>query len=223
MMIRWTWVAVVATLFALATPLAYADDDDGGGGNVASLDGESFISQETGPDTETSDVDGTCELTGPSTFTFTITGTATGNYPGTFVETGTFVLNPISVAADSFESTFTINSLAGTVTGSKSLEGFEATSFPSFCTPILPPGGPDAATFRGTVSYEATITTPNGTGADSGEAFVSLQDFQVRGVPNSNGFSFSETFTSDAPGGGGDDDDDDDDDDEEDDDDGDDD
>jgi hypothetical protein len=38
---------------------------------------------------------------------------------------------------------------------------------------------------------------------DSGTSFVSLQDFQVRGVPNFNGHSFLETFTSNDPGGGG--------------------
>jgi hypothetical protein len=209
---RWTWVALVAIVFGLATPLAYADDDDGGGA-VASLDAENFISQEVSEvgETGTSDVDGVCNLLGDSTFTFAITGVAQGPYPGTFTENGTLIINPLIPAMNSYEATFTIDSLAGDVIGSKSLDGFEASSVGT-CTPILLPlGSPDAVDFSGTVSYDATIDAPAGSRTDSGTAFVSLFDSQVRGVPMTNGHSFNENFTSDDPGGGGDDDDDDDD------------
>lgn len=202
---RWTWVALVAILFGLATPLAYADDDDNGN-TVASLNGESFISQEIGQGSEVSEsiVTGTCNLIGSSEFQFTITGEAAGPYSGTFTESGTLVTDPLGLDT-SFESTFTINSPAGTVEGSKSL----IASNLAICGSAI--GGPNAVSFQGTVSYTATITTPNGTREDSGTASVTLQDLQVRDVENFNGHSFSETFTSNDPGGGGGDDDDDDD------------
>lgn len=205
---RWTWVAVVAILFGLATPLAYADDDNGnGGGGVASLDGESFISQEVGQGSDVSEsmVTGSCNPLGTSTFNFTITGVANGPYPGTFVESGTLIINSVMPAMNSFAATFTIDSLAGDVTGLKSLAG---PTSGTLCTPLLPPGGPDAVQFSGPVSYSATIDE---TATDSGTGFVNLQDFQIRNDPvRPNGFSFSESFTSNAPGGGDDDDDDDD-------------
>lgn len=221
MEIRWIWVAVVATLFALATPFAYADDgngDDDNGAAVAPLTLESLLAQEIGQGSEISEstVTGTCNPTGMSEFEFEITGLATGPYPGTFIETGTIVLNAFGdpmnpvLAAESFESTFTINSPAGTVEGSKSLVGFEATSQGLCGTAAFPTGGADALRFTGTVSYTAEITTSTmETGMDSGESFVNLGDSQRRNDPlTPNGFSFSETFASDTPPGGGDDDDD---------------
>jgi hypothetical protein len=208
---RSAWVVLVATFFVLATPLAYADDDDGGGGAVASLDGESFISQEIGQGSEVSEsiVTGTCNLIGTSEFEFTITGEAGGPYTGTFTESGTLVTDPLGLET-SFESTFTINSPAGTVEGSKSL----VVSNLAICGNVaIGSGGPNAVSFAGTVSYTATITTPAGPGNDSGTAFVSFQDFDMPDLGLANGHSFSETFTSTDPGGGGGDDDDDDDDD----------
>jgi hypothetical protein len=213
MRIRIVWVAVVATLFALATPFAYADgggDDDGG--TVASLNGESFISQEIGQGSDVSEsvVTGECNPLGTSTFDFTITGLSAGlSYPGTFTESGTLMINLFDPTLNSYEATFTIDSPAGDVTGSKSLAGFEASSVGT-CTPIVLIS--DLVDFEGTVSYSATINaTTGGSRTDSGTAFVSLFDSQVRDVPLVNGHSFSENFTSNDPGGGGDDDDDDDD------------
>jgi hypothetical protein len=227
---RWTWVALVAIMFGLATPLAYADDgddDDGGGGGsaVASLNLENFISQEFSEvgETGTSDVNGTCNPFTTSTFTFEITGVAAGPYPGTFTESGSFTLNAFAAPPDfdntlaSFESTFTITSGATTVEGSKSL--VETLPSQGLCGfPAIPSGGPEAVSLFGTMSYSAEITTPTGTGTDSGTAFVNLADFDNPDLVNSH--SFTESFTSTAPPGGGDDDDDDDDDGDDDDDDG---
>jgi hypothetical protein len=208
---RSAWVVVlVATLFALATPLAYADDDDDGGGTVASLNGESFISQEIGQGSEVSEsvVTGTCELVGSSEFHFTITGEAVGPYSGTFTESGILVTDPLGLDT-SFESTFTIDSPAGTVEGSKSL----VVSNLAICGNVaVGSGGPNAVWFEGSVSYTATITTPAGTREDSGTASVSFQDFDLPDLGLVNGHSFTETFASTDPGGGGGDDDDDDDD-----------
>lgn len=214
---RSTLVALVATFFALATPLAYADDDDddggGGGSAVASLNGVNFISQEVGQGSEVSEsiVTGECNPLGTSTFGFTVTGVSAGlTYPGTFTEIGTLATNPFGIDT-SFESTFTINSPAGTVTGSKSL----VTSVLAICGNVaIGSGGPNAILFEGNVSYSATITTPNGSRMDSGTAFVSYGDSDVPPMEGVNGHSFTETFVSNDPGGGGgggDDDDDDDD------------
>jgi hypothetical protein len=214
---RWTWVALVAILFGFATPLAYADDDDddgggGGGSAVASLNGENFISQEVGQGSEVSEsiVTGECNPLGTSEFEFTVTGEAVGPYPGTFTESGTLTMSLLGET--SFESTFTINSPAGTVeNGSKSL----VTSNLAICGNLaIGSGGPNAVWFEGTVSYSATINTPNGSRVDSGTGFVSFQNFDDPNLTNSH--SFSESFMSNDPGGGGgggDDDDDDDDDD----------
>lgn len=201
---RWIRVAMVAMLFAVAAPVAHADDDGDDNGTpstVAPLTGETLLAQEVGEAGGSSTVTGRCETEGESTFHFTVTGTAAGPfYPGTFTESGTIVLGPPGVnQATSFESTFTINSPGGTVTGSKSLVGFESTSL-GLCNAVSLPGDPEPADqitrFEATVSYVATITgTPSGSGMDSGTSRVNFQDFQVRGGI-SNGFSFLETFVS---------------------------
>jgi hypothetical protein len=190
----WTSVAVVAAFFGLiAAPAQSA---------VAPLSGETLLASEIG-NPGTSAVSGDCDPLGTSTFTFTVTGGATGPYPGTFSETGTVMLGPFGVpgnpfSATSFESAFTITSLAGSVIGTKSLVGFEATSLGLCGTVAFPTGGANSLHFEGTVSYGATITTPTGSGTDSGESFVNLQDSQIRGRVGFNGFSFAETFTSTA-------------------------
>jgi hypothetical protein len=206
---RWIRVALVAALFAIAAPVAYADgDDDDEGSSVRPLTGETLLASEIG-NPGTSTVTGTCDPLGTSTFTFTITGLATGPYPGPFTETGTIVLGPFGVpgnplAATSFESSFTISSPAGTVTGTKSLEGFAAASL-GLCAEA---GAADSLRFEGNVGYSATITAPSGTGTDSGISFVNLGDTQIRDVPGNNGFNFLETYTSDRQGSCEDDDDD---------------
>jgi hypothetical protein len=198
---RCTWVAAVAILL-LAAPAQAAAMNDDEGTPVAPLTGESLLASELG-NPGTSTISGTCNPFGTSTFTFTVTGLATGPYPGPFSESGTVVLGAFGVpgnpiAATSFESDFTIDSLAGDVTGHKSLVGFEATSLGLCGTAAFPTGGADSLHFEGTVSYAATITTPTGTGTDSGESFVNLQDSQIRGQIGFNGFAFAESYVSTA-------------------------
>jgi hypothetical protein len=200
---RWIRVAMVAMLFAVAAPLAHADDGDENGSpsTLAPLTGENLSAAEIGPDggpTGTSTVEGECnpDPLGTSIFNFTVTGVAIGPYPGTFSETGTITLGPLGPV--SFVSDFKIFAPDGTLTvdGSKVRVGFEPPP-PSvgLCAPVpLPPDNADAIHFEGTVSYEATITTPAGSRVDSGESRVDFQDTQVRGV--SNGFNFTETFVS---------------------------
>ena len=191
---RSTWAIAFAVVVGIFAPAAFAGNDDGGSSSAAPLTGESLLASELG-EPGTSNVQGTCNPLGTSTFTFMVTGTAFGPYPGTFTETGTVTLSSLPTAT-SFESTFTIDSPAGTVEGSKSLAGFEAASLGLCGATAFPTGGADSLLFQGTVSYAATITTPLGTATDSGESFVNLQDSQVRGRPGFNGFNFAESYTS---------------------------
>jgi hypothetical protein len=198
----WTCVAVAAILFGLAAAPAAAngDDDEGNSSAVAPLTGETLLASELGtPGTST--VSGTCNPLGTSTFTFAVTGEAFGPYPGTFTESGTITLGPFgigpSIAATSFESTFTINSASGTVTGTKTLTPLGAPTSLGLCgTAAFPTGGANSLHFEGTLSYTASISTPTGSGTDSGESHVTLQDTQVRGLAGFNGFNFVETYTS---------------------------
>lgn len=199
---RWAWIVVVATLFLATAPATAAGDKHHQKKNLAPLTGENLLASEIG-NPGTSTVSGTCNPLDTSTFTFTVTGIATGPYTGTFTETGTVTLGPFGIpgnplAATSFESTFTIESAAGTVTGTKTLTGFEPTSLGLCGTAVFPTGGADSLHFEGTASYTATITTPTGSGTDSGQSFVDLQDAQVRGRAGFNGFAFVETYTSSA-------------------------
>jgi hypothetical protein len=208
----WACVAVAAMLFGLAAAPATAgggDDDGDDNGNpslVVPLTGENLLASELGtPGTST--VSGTCNPFGTSTFNFTVTGEAFGPYPGTFTESGTITLGPFgigpSLAATSFESTFTINSPAGTVTGTKTLTALGAPTSLGLCGTIaFPTGGANSLHFDGTLSYTASITTPTGSGTDSGESHVTLQDTQIRGQADFNGFNFVETYVSSSPAPG---------------------
>ena len=197
MNIRWTWIAVVTLLLGLvASPAQAAGENGDNDSTVAPLSGESLLASEIG-NPGTSTISGTCNPLGTSTFTFTVTGIAAGPYPGPFTESGTVTVGP-SLNAGSFESDFTINSPAGDVTGHKSLVGFEATSLGLCGTAAFPTGGADSLHFEGTVSYTATITGLTGSGTDSGESFVNLQDSQIRGQVGFNGFAFAESYVSTA-------------------------
>lgn len=193
----WTLLAIVA---ALATaPAAYAGgshgDDDGAA--VASLTGENFLASELPQAIGSMTVEGTCNPLGTSTFTFTAEGQATGPYPGTFTESGTVVVEPLIGRAASFDASFAIDSPLGTVTGTKTLGPFAATSLGLCGTgAVPPPAGANAMRFEGTVAYTASIVTPLGRATDSGTSFVNMGDAQVRGLPDFNGFVFSENFTS---------------------------
>jgi hypothetical protein len=188
----------LAGIAILAVALVGASQAAAGGKNgagVAPLSGETLLASEI-PPVGTSTVSGTCNPLANSTFDFTVTGQASGPYPGTFTESGTFTIGPAtSVALVSFDSTFTITSPQGTVTGTKSFTGplnFGACGLLAF----PPPASPNAHSLQATLSYTAQITTPTGSGSDSGTSVVTYQDTRVRGLMGFNGFSFDENFTS---------------------------
>jgi hypothetical protein len=186
---------MIAGVAVLAVALVGANQAAAGGkkgAGVAPLTGETLLASES-PPVGTSTVSGTCNPLGNSTFDFTVTGEASGPYPGTFTESGTFTISPIALV--SFDSTFTITSTQGTVTGTKTFTGplnvgaCGLLAFP-------PPASPNAHSLQATLSYTAQITTPTGSGSDSGTSVVTYQDTRVRGL--GNGFSFDENFTSTA-------------------------
>src|SRR2546423_7311769 len=93
-----------------------------------SLMSEAFSSPEVGSAVATCNPDGT------STITFDVSGTAVGPYPGAFHESGTVTIGPQNGPPDavagyplptgpvvSLSASFTINSVAGQVSGTKVL------------------------------------------------------------------------------------------------------
>lgn len=134
-----------------------------------------------------------CNPTGTSTVTFTATGVATGPYPGTFTETGTVVFGPQAPfgTVTSFEATFTITSVNGTVTGTKTLQP-DASTAVAFCNQV---GGQIVAD----LNYTAQITTPSGTATDQGQSnttqFNLCPDTNTCGTIGS-GNAFTEWFVS---------------------------
>jgi hypothetical protein len=198
-------LAVIGLVSALVVAqVAIADDSEA---SAAPLTGETLSAAEIGAGGDSS-VTGECNPLGTSNFEFSVAGVATGPYPGTFTEQGTLSLNLAGFEPVSFDSAFTITSMAGTVTGSKSLTGAIVPPVFAACSEA---GVADAFFFEGNVAYVAEITTSEGTASDSGEGRVDYSDTQIRGVADVNGFNFVETFVSTSGGGGGDDDDDDDD------------
>jgi hypothetical protein len=118
------------------------------------------------------------------TITWSVSGVATGPYPGTFPETGRHTSGP---ATDVIEAEFQIDSPLGNVVGTKRF-------FPPGAASSLACG--NAAGTTGTFSlmtYEATITTPDGHFADRGFA----DTFVLTTQPGSGNGTFQETFLSD--------------------------
>src|SRR5207248_10112857 len=143
-----------------------------------------------------------CNPTGTTTQAFHWKGIASGPYPGTFVEDGTLTIGPqTGIAAGrfgfqlgpvlSFDATFAIDSPIGAVTGSKHLIApLDPNPFPlvqdapypnntAMCTTVsgasvlgLDNASGFAIDARGTLHYDATITSPAGTTLDHGLAFV---------------------------------------------------
>jgi hypothetical protein len=143
-----------------------------------------------------------CNPNGTTTQAFHWTGFATGPYTGTFTEDGTLTIGPqTGVGAGrfgfqlgpvlTFDATFTIDSPTGTVTGTKHLIAPVSSSpFPlvqdaryadntGMCTTFTGAsvlGLDNASGFaidaRGTLHYDASITTDTGTSQDHGLAFV---------------------------------------------------
>jgi hypothetical protein len=105
-----------------------------------------------------------------------VRGLAEGPYPGTYEETGTATLGPgavstgVSRPVTGFEATFTIDSPAGQVSGTKT---WDPTTFqPGVGT--CGASGPtrNILVFNATATYEASIQTADGVFADRGNTAV---------------------------------------------------
>ena len=143
-----------------------------------------------------------CNPLGDSTFTFAVSGVAFGPYPGTFTETGTATIGPqtdeflpgqFRGPVTQFDAQFSIDSLVGTVSGTKTL---------------IPPTTPVSNVgvcnqFGGQIGgvdtdYTATITTTDGTFTDQGQSLN--QQFNIcpegRDCGTSSSGQFHEWFTS---------------------------
>jgi hypothetical protein len=185
---------VVAAVVA-AAPSATADVPP------AELTGEAFFAFEIPVESGSSEITGTCNPTGVSNFSFHVTGFAAGPFPGSFDESGTFSVGPApTFGLLSFQSSFTILAADATITGTKTLTS-GGVAF-GVCNSFIVGGDlaipTDNVQMQATVDYTAQITTVAGTSTDTGTSFVDYGDTRVRGVPNLQEFSFSETYTSTA-------------------------
>jgi hypothetical protein len=157
------------------------------------------------------DVTTNCNPNGTSTVTFSASGVATGPYPGTFTEVGSATIGPQTLSPGggqsigtllTFDAVFTIHSVAGDVTGTKTL------AFP-VTDPATQVAIGQCNTFgtaeledvidRFTVRYEAQISTPDGDFADRGLIpLVAVQRIRLLENPPLDVFdSFIEDFLSD--------------------------
>jgi hypothetical protein len=139
---------------------------------------------------------------GAGTFTFAASGVAAGPYPGTFTESGTVKLGDFDRAIGlqpvlEFTASFTIDSPAGRVQGTKQL----ALSGGGLCSPTLPFFS--AIAFL-TASYKATITTSAGKFRDEGTADTTVFDAVAGTAANPQelaglGEAFASTLTETIP------------------------
>jgi hypothetical protein len=166
----------------------------------------------------------TCDPSGSSTIPFHWSGFAIGPYPGTFTEDGVVTIGPQTGfgagrfgfalgQVTHFDANFTIDSPAGTVTGSKHLIApIPANPFPlvedqqypqntGLCTTFtnldilgLIGASGDATDLRATLHYEASITSATG-GTESGLSFVeAIEATAQAGIASAGTGAASETF-----------------------------
>ena len=166
-----------------------------------------------------------CNPNGTTTQSFHWSGVASGPYPGTFAEDGTLTIGPqTGIGAGrfgfqlgpvlTFDATFTIDSVAGSVAGTKHLIApVSPNPFPivqdapypnntGMCTTFsglsilgLDNASGFAIDARGTLHYEASITSPAGTTADHGLAFVeAVEVTSVSGIASAGTGGAKEIF-----------------------------
>ncbi len=165
---------------------------------VPSLAGENLVSS-TGL-AGTGDHTAECNPAGTNRITFFATGVATGPYPGTFTESGVieFTTSPgVLPVVTRFEAEFTIMSVVGTVTGTKTLNPavFPTDTFRSgaLCSSSFLGRHTDSL-FGVVFDYTARITSPTGVfqGQDSGSGNVYSREQNFFG--GLRGFVFDEMF-----------------------------
>jgi hypothetical protein len=122
-----------------------------------------------------------------TSFTYLATGTATGPYPGTFTETGAVTFNQLSAS-------FTIDSPIGRVTGTTSGNVGVSCASGAFCEGAAACEG-EAVAFNGGGTYEATITTADGSFRNTGLIDLAL----FRSHPGSPLNHFDESFAGSSP------------------------
>jgi hypothetical protein len=188
---------------------ARSHDSRGSSGDPSTLTSESFLADRLAG-TGTLNVMATCNPSGNSTISYATSGLASGPYPGTFTETGSAVIGPLTAPSfvNGFEfgfltqldAVFTINSPAGQVTGTKTLE--LPTTALGLCYDTSPGRfrelSPDASGFG--LRYDATIETADGSQyGDTGRSGLLLDECDSAGNPSGCGTStavFNEAFVS---------------------------
>lgn len=194
------WVGMIVVALASAAAAA--------AGTPATLTGEFFVA-DRGAGSGTLSVIANCSPSG-STISYSTSGVASGPYPGTFTETGSVTIGPLTgpQSANGFEfgfltqldAVFTINSVAGQVTGTKSLD--LPSSALGLCYDTNPGTfrelSPDFSGFG--LHYNATIEPGDGSQyGDTGRSGLLLDECESSGNVNGCGTTtavFNEAFSS---------------------------
>ena len=182
------------TLFAALTAILILAAGQAAAADGSSLAGEEMLVQ----DVTLTTID--CDPNVVSTVSYTASGVATGPYAGTFTVHGTVTIEPqtgpgprpgtVAGPLQSLSETFTINSPAGTVTGTKSLPPTGATpsdvgscqEVSGFATgPITDATGTVVDVFSEPV-YTATIQDASGTSTVTGDALLSFSELNLQGT-----------------------------------------
>jgi hypothetical protein len=183
----------------------------------ATLAGESF----SGVPTVSNEV---CNPNGTSTFDYSVTGVASGPYAGTFTETGSVSVTPQTIEHEteispvfgtltyfsgflaSLDATFTIQSSAGTVTGTKTLalSGDGRAACQNTAELQSPIFGRQTvliilrqAQTTG-LAYSATLPADRRTYCDRGTSSLDLRGFGTADFGELEPTSFNETFSPSA-------------------------
>jgi hypothetical protein len=180
---RWSLVALLTALLPVGVAAAQAPPLDG-----ETLSGVPTVSNIT------------CDLVAQPTphsvgsFDFDVSGAAAGPYPGTFVETGTVQVDALNGAT--IHASYTIDSPAGTVTGTKdAVNAFGNAVFAS--CPAVGGIGDVVGAVGIPVTYHATIDSDTGTSNVSGPGTISVTANELPALPATG--TFSETFDASAP------------------------
>jgi hypothetical protein len=142
-----------------------------------------------------------CDTDGTSTVSWTAEGIASGPYPGTFTASGSLTIAPqtlpgrppgtntqgtVAGPLETFEESFTIQSGATTITGTKTLHPLSSSTGTCQQVTQLPvldffDGQGEVVEVGATTRYAAEISGPSGSSSDSGVAIVSLADIRITG------------------------------------------